>query len=1174
MSKYIYKFKFHYNLILFLIFILYVKDEEILNLNSSGIFTKYLNNSKEIEYQWNYDSSLIIFNILSFDCEIDIKIDFINTYPYAYVLSDYNYKVYYLRNRISKGNMLRFKIFPINQSLKEKNQNRYYPLIINYFVSYKLVHSLNIKENEPIFLSFWHDFEEGILLKYKFENSLIEQPIIFSFFNKEKLIYRIEISDDKNNTIINKNMIYKENVLIKPESNKTYNIFIILEDYSYVVPVLGIIIRKYSTPFYLQKNQLNLGFAPYGIYYFYYYMDVFKGEEGEIILFNKLQNGILISKIIKKNNNIIPEESKFPEYKENENYLEFNIYNQKLKLKSSDTEQCEEGCFLLITYYSNTLKSLDINGTEFSILSRIWDEEELKPQLINIPLDEYIFGTFNETNVNTHYYFTFIPYKTDDIYIEIHGMNILGYSQGGMVKIDTTNKTAKFKKLFDKCQNKMIIKLNKTDIGLDSFERKNVSFLFERENNDIQSSYYFRILQKNPKNDYIIYPLDTNKENYCETINNTCHFLLKNEYNDLSNRILVYNFEKINISYKVFYINDDDYYSNNFNNLNEINETKNFNGLLSFDLKKNEHFILIEVESTDGGNLTIISNIDKQSNSPSIDKYSYQLYHLSENQFQQFNLIQNPYMKYRILINSTEGEGYICFNKPCDSIHNYIHITQQKIYSFSIYNKESFFIFAENNLTYNIKIIDEISNEVIKELNYQHNFENINSNKESIPLIYFIKDVKYNGINIYFKFNDSNNEYNNLTIKGYSLDYSEILSIKERNDIKMMNFTNEIIGKYDNITNSGTIELNNELIQSRYKNSNKYIEDKYFMIIFENITSINLRNDIYVFSKEENYILLPINRYIRSSFNLIENKSIAQKYFFDKENIPNNKLILEFSSNYEKIDLEFNNLTNNGSPKIAGGFKQYVISINSNNSNDFYFKIVIKPNSQLNSENALKEVNIIIKYYTEEKKINAEYFYNKNLKLKANNTENCSDYSLIIKNKNNKNDINYYYYLRLIKKKNVLVNEELNTIALISSNLSYIDKFNSNETEFYLNNLEYNETYIAIFFIKVENINEEEEYYSMLHEFNTAYPDKDDSGNEENNNIITSIILIIIIVVLIFVFLLMFIIWRKIRINKFANLENKVNDTNFSSGLNENLNDNQELSDNIRGNGNYINAVI
>ena len=63
-----------------------------------------------------------------------------------------------------------------------------------------------------------------------------------------------------------------------------------------------------------------------------------------------------------------------------------------------------------------------------------------------------------------------------------------------------------------------------------------------------------------------------------------------------------------------------------------VEEYKDFNGLLSLDLKKNEHFILLEVESTEGGNLTIVSNLEKQSNSPSIDKYSYQLYHLSEKQ--------------------------------------------------------------------------------------------------------------------------------------------------------------------------------------------------------------------------------------------------------------------------------------------------------------------------------------------------------------------------------------------------------------------------------------------------------------------------------------------------------------------------------------------------------------
>ena len=29
----------------------------------------------------------------------------------------------------------------------------------------------------------------------------------------------------------------------------------------------------------------------------------------------------------------------------------------------------------------------------------------------------------------------------------------------------------------------------------------------------------------------MVYPLDTNKENYCITNDNKCYFLLKNEYN-------------------------------------------------------------------------------------------------------------------------------------------------------------------------------------------------------------------------------------------------------------------------------------------------------------------------------------------------------------------------------------------------------------------------------------------------------------------------------------------------------------------------------------------------------------------------------------------------------------------------------------------------------------------
>ena len=81
------------------------------------------------------------------------------------------------------------------------------------------------------------------------------------------------------------------------------------------------IIHYNSAPFYLQKNQFNLGFIPIDIDCYYYYMEIFKGEGGEIMLFNKRQNGILISNIIKKNITAdnkykIPKVSEFPKYHE------------------------------------------------------------------------------------------------------------------------------------------------------------------------------------------------------------------------------------------------------------------------------------------------------------------------------------------------------------------------------------------------------------------------------------------------------------------------------------------------------------------------------------------------------------------------------------------------------------------------------------------------------------------------------------------------------------------------------------------------------------------------------------------------------------------------------------------------------------------------------------------
>ena len=302
------------------------------------------------------------------------------------------------------------------------------------------------------------------------------------------------------------------------------------------------------------------------------------------------------------------------------------------------------------------------------------------------------------------------------------------------------------------------------------------------------------------------------------------------------------------------------YYSNNLDisHLEGFNKINSVNGRLNLDFQKNNTYALLEIKSNsiENENLTVVSNFDREHNPSSINIYSYQLYQLLKSKTHKFSLYHS-FINYRILINNKEGEGFICFQK-CNNNNKFIHLTAQRIYSFSISNKASFYIYAKKNLAFNIKIIKDISNDAIKELNYQYNYDDIlESSEENFPLIYFIKDVKYNGVNINFNFkynasNNTNNAYHNLTIRGYSLDYSEISIDRDKNDYRMIDFLNGIEGKYDDMTNSGTLELGNELIQTKYNETFKYVDDKYFMIIIENNNPLdfeNFRNDMYVFFK-------------------------------------------------------------------------------------------------------------------------------------------------------------------------------------------------------------------------------------------------------------------------------------------------------------------------------------
>ena len=108
----------------------------------------------------------------------------------------------------------------------------------------------------------------------------------------------------------------------------------------------------------------------------------------------------------------------------NENKIDEISYN-----KINKTLIFYSKIFLLIinTYFSiyfNKTYNTNIIGIEFTLLRRIFDEEEeFRSQIINIPLNEYIFRAIKVGSIKIHYYTLYIP-ENNNIELETNLNNI------------------------------------------------------------------------------------------------------------------------------------------------------------------------------------------------------------------------------------------------------------------------------------------------------------------------------------------------------------------------------------------------------------------------------------------------------------------------------------------------------------------------------------------------------------------------------------------------------------------------------------------------------------------------------------------------------------------------------------------------------------------------------
>ena len=119
---------------------------------------------------------------------------------------------------------------------------------------------------------------------------------------------------------------------------------------------------------------------------------------------------------------------KFPETVEES--LEFYGYIKRIIIKSSDTEDCGEGCYLLLTLRTSVLSIQDFDFREFPFNIMIYTinptSETIKDTIpiIDIPLNEYIVGNIiiNKDNQITEFYSTYFTHDAESILIDLRNI--------------------------------------------------------------------------------------------------------------------------------------------------------------------------------------------------------------------------------------------------------------------------------------------------------------------------------------------------------------------------------------------------------------------------------------------------------------------------------------------------------------------------------------------------------------------------------------------------------------------------------------------------------------------------------------------------------------------------------------------------------------------------------
>ena len=1215
-------------------------DNSILNSESGvsyieTIFPETGYKNIKIKNKKKLEQNNFITSFLSLNCEVSIKRIYNNNEKSIENINNFAQDIL-IRSEETKEE---YDIGEYQYKIKlEKMLN-----VINYEQNYCMIYISSIEKNS----NNDNDFKkkqlliaEGTINQIKLSKNLNEVEYIYPHINKQGYVVlnfnleidsKINIDIEINNKHLTQFQISKSKYYIIQESvlrsesycpinNNIPNIpcniktKLTLDEKFYLdEPIIKFNIKsKEIFPNYISKIFLSQDIVVSN-YYQYYYIELGKKEEGEVIINFKRGSGKAYSRIITKDSNegqgwmnkfILPEEKN--------NEIIFDIYTKSIVYTKEMTDKCDIGCYLLIKVITN-LNEDNINmkneniAFPITIAAHSNEPNNKNINLVNFPLNEYIFGNTNNDFIKKYYTF-FIPNDYDEIIFELE-TEVCKL----LVNIGDRKATISFDFNFYKLGVDSVYRITKEKINeilkkesISSIKnvKLNIAVSTEYIEDFYTSLYSFRIIGSK-KNQLEIIQLNNDQKTVCDIKGSkgNCYYLLTQNkiINNLNNNIFFYALEENEVEFKYYadIIEKNIIDENNQDEIkNKITSSKNNPKWSNEKTKKNYLYIdkkELQKYFDENDEIYILLNIEmnslKSENDVTIINLIHTLYSYTglilpnPTTMQLFSITDNPirfrFPKNEIKAKNTRvhiinvlGNGYIINENNINEKYYLKNPAESIDISLDINNV------GENTI---LKVINSNTNQIFgfylyyevdspeenfNELDYGRQTEIIYKNTD-FPFILISKLVdKKNIVDVEIKVNIKNELKSEIISETELFDISGVITdeimiySKKSNSHKNPSFNNKLNGKYDPVSKIGRIQFTQSQIEEFNINSINYI----YIIITKSSNNKKIYNDVsldvIVLPSNKNGYYAPINKYIEGKIPF--NYEGYIRYELNRIETKNKYIRIEFGTNTDKISYAINFNKNNNENinfyknSTSFDFSEYkdgksviILKMDTDDIISIYLSIFNNENEQhKNNEKDLS--NFVFKYELGE---NKEVFSKKYLKENTIKYEYKKDSNKIQLNipqiyiGENK-DFIIDYYIKLVSADELTKDEKIDTISQIQSNSIKIYKKSvlskGEEQQIELNDIKEDTIYYLVVLVKI-NDEKTSEFFSFKNIYNPSNQiNKDDNNKKENytdNKKIIITIIIIIVAIVLFVIICYFIYLRTKKTNEL--LMNKINSLSF-----------------------------